>query len=319
MFLQSLPVDVLYNNSKLAFLSNILGKKHTHHSWLIYGNQGIGKATLVYKLIAQLLNNNFTDNNSYHPDLLIIDRASDKKDISIDAIRKINSFLSLTPLQSKFRIVLVDNCNYLNTSAANALLKILEEPPKNSLIFLISHIIGQLPSTIISRCVKIYMCNLKYNNSLQVLISLLPNIDEDSAKKLLTLSCGSIGLALALYHNNAIDNYQDFILLLNNINNLFVKQIWKWLDNIQDWKYCTILIHHFLAKLLKVASNINNLYYVSDDEQKLINFLCSKCEINMLIDLYDSIQYLLNECHIANLDQKQVVLTIFNNFRKIAL
>ncbi|AIL65100.1 DNA polymerase III subunit tau [Rickettsiales bacterium Ac37b] len=311
------------SNTTFPLISKFFKKSHSHHSWLIYGNQGIGKASSIYKLINELLSNTantvYGEKDYYHPDLLVIDKLPEKKEISVDSIRKINNFLSLTPLQSQFRIVLIDNCNYLNTNAANALLKILEEPPKNSLIFLISHAIGQLPFTITSRCIKLHIHNPTYTSSIQILLSLLEDINENYAKKLITLSCTSIGLAIELHNNNALDDYQEFIGLLNNIRDISIKQIWKWLDNVEDWKYISMFCHHFTAKLLKTASNLENLYYINDEERKLIYSLCSKCDISILIELYESIQYLLKECTIANLEHKQVILAIFNKFRNITL
>lgn len=307
-------------NNKLSLIPKFLQQTNIHHSWLIYGNEGIGKSSLIYKLINQLLENNSKINKDYyHPDLLIIDKSADKKEISVDSIRKVNQFLSLTPLQSRFRIVLIDNCNYLNTNAANALLKILEEPPKNSLIFLISHTIGKIPHTILSRCIKLYIHNLTYKNSLELLLSLQPNIHIDDAKKLLFLSHASTGLALELYNINALENYKEFITLIDNIINTSIKQIWKWLDQAGEWKFFSLYISHFMATLLKNASNIENINYINEDEKRLSNFLCQKTEVSSLIELYEFIQSLLNECYISNLDQKQVTLTIFNKFRNIML
>lgn len=92
-----------------------------------------------------------------HPDLLIIDtkvKEGEKKknELGVDAIREVPNFLRLAAAEGSWRIVVIDDAEMMNKNAANALLKILEEPPPKSLIILIASTLGYFPPTIRSRC-----------------------------------------------------------------------------------------------------------------------------------------------------------------------
>ena len=80
-----------------------------------------------------------------------------KQNITVDNIREIGHFLSLTPFLGGHRVVIVDAVDELNEQAANALLKILEEPPQKAIMILVCNNIGKIKPTILSRCRKIYL------------------------------------------------------------------------------------------------------------------------------------------------------------------
>ena len=115
------------------------------------GRKGIGKCTLAYHLINFILSKNedFSYNldnhsinkenktfkliqNKIHPNFYLIDINSEKKIIDIFQVRSLISDLNKSNLNSKPRIVLIDNIENLNINSVNSLLKILEEPPKNT-------------------------------------------------------------------------------------------------------------------------------------------------------------------------------------------
>ncbi|NBO18875.1 MAG: DNA polymerase III subunit delta', partial [Proteobacteria bacterium] len=126
------------------------------HGWLITGPKGIGKATLAYHFARALLAGEepeFVGEGhpvfrrvaaGSHTDLLVIEPLFDPKkdeyanDISVDQARGLAQFLSLTAGESQWRVVIVDSVDALNVNGANAILKILEEPPPRSVILLIS-------------------------------------------------------------------------------------------------------------------------------------------------------------------------------------
>lgn len=145
-----------------------------HHGWLIAGAEGIGKATLAYRFARYLLatpserqsgsldiNDDTTASRQVralsHPGLLVIRRAYDQKakrfpaSISVDEVRRLKSFLGRTAEQGTYRAVVVDQADELNISAANALLKSLEEPPPRTVFLLISSAPARLLTTIRSR------------------------------------------------------------------------------------------------------------------------------------------------------------------------
>ncbi len=173
-------------------------KNRIHHSILVTCSQGSGKAMLFARLAFVLLINKpelqhkllnlitIADFASYckvvdsynhfihllHPDFIIISdsfelnsfESKKKLSISIDEIRKVSQFLSLTPVLSKYRVVLIDGIDSMNCNAANAILKILEEPKRQTFILLVAHNINHVLPTIRSRCCIMRASCLSYNN-----------------------------------------------------------------------------------------------------------------------------------------------------------
>jgi len=149
------------------------------HAFLIAGPQGIGKATLAYRMARFVLAHpdptarEVTAATSLfveakhpvarriaaqaQPDLLVIERTlNDKgvlhKQIAVEDIRKTVTFFGSTAGEGGWRVAIVDAVDELNRAGANALLKILEEPPERALLLLISHSAARVPATLRSRC-----------------------------------------------------------------------------------------------------------------------------------------------------------------------
>lgn len=147
------------------------------HALLLAGRPGIGKATLAFHLAHHLFRHPDhtgapeelaaidTASQAFrlaaqgaHPGLLHLTRPYTERDkkfktvITVDEVRRVSRFLSLTPSDGGYRVVIVDPADDMNTSAANALLKNLEEPPHRTLFILIVHSLGRLLPTIRSRC-----------------------------------------------------------------------------------------------------------------------------------------------------------------------
>jgi DNA polymerase-3 subunit delta' len=145
-----------------------------HHGWLITGAEGIGKATLAYRFARHVLADpaeRSADSLDValgtrtarqvlalsHPGLLVVRRAWDPKTkrfpaaIPVDEVRRLKAFLGRTSDEDAWRVVIVDRAEELNVSAANALLKSLEEPPPRTVFLLVSSAPGRLLVTIRSR------------------------------------------------------------------------------------------------------------------------------------------------------------------------
>ncbi|WP_334145940.1 DNA polymerase III subunit delta' [Hyphomicrobium sp.] len=155
-------------------LERMFASGRMHHGWLITGAEGIGKATLAYKFARYILADPAErtpgtldiapDTRAArqvralsHPGLLVIRRVWDQKTkrfpsaIAVDEVRRLKSFLSRTAGEEAWRVVIVDRAEELNVSAANALLKSLEEPPPRTVFLLVASAPGRLLVTIRSR------------------------------------------------------------------------------------------------------------------------------------------------------------------------
>jgi DNA polymerase-3 subunit delta' len=189
-----------------------------HHAWLFTGPPGIGKATLAYRFARALLAGRMTPDLALdpadptfrrvaagtHADLLVIDRRFDEKkkrlqgEIVIDTVLEAGRFLRLTPGEGGWRVVIVDGAEAMNRNAANALLKLLEEPPARAIWLLVSHAPGRLLPTIRSRCRMLAMDPLPEAVVQELLARANPAGDAAALGRLAALSEGSIGRALAL-------------------------------------------------------------------------------------------------------------------------
>ncbi len=153
-----------------AAIRDALQGGRLHHAWLITGPEGVGKATLAYRFARALLAGASALDMpasapvfrrvaaGTHADLLTIEREWDekkkrlKKQIAAETARMIPPFLHLTPAEGGWRVVILDGAEDLNPQSANALLKVLEEPPARAVLMLVCSAPGRLLPTIRSRC-----------------------------------------------------------------------------------------------------------------------------------------------------------------------
>lgn len=174
------------------------------HALILAGPVGIGKATLAFHLAHHLLKNPISGQaptslavpdpssslfrqiaTGAHPSVLHLTRPLNDKTksfktvVTVDEIRKVSRFLSLTSHDGSYRVVIVDPADDMNTNAANALLKNLEEPPARSLFILIVHATGSLLPTIRSRCQMVRLTPLDDESLLAVLATAEPPPPED--------------------------------------------------------------------------------------------------------------------------------------------
>jgi DNA polymerase III subunit delta' len=196
-----------------------------HHAWLITGAKGTGKATLAYRLAAHVLGQkNQTQATRWiaarsHPDLFVLERKLGdskprklKAEISVDDARGLSDFFSHTSSGS-WRVGLVDAADDLNTESANALLKLVEEPPPNCLLLLVCNLPGRLLRTMKSRCTRLPLEALSIHETLNVLnnLPLEPKAKAEDVTMVANLSAGSPGRALSLLSSEAARAFEAFL------------------------------------------------------------------------------------------------------------
>jgi len=203
--------------AEAAFL-DAFGKGRLHHAWLLCGPEGSGKATFAYRAARRLLGAAPDPSRGplgtrpddpvarlvaaqSHPDLLVLERAVEggktKKSISVDQARDLPEFFSKSPSQARYRVAVIDAADDLNLNAANALLKVLEEPPERGVLFLVTHAPGRLLATIRSRCRRLAF-PVWPSHALEDLVRDQTGVSSAEAARVAGMAGGSPGRALAL-------------------------------------------------------------------------------------------------------------------------
>lgn len=201
------PVVFGHEAASAVFQSGLRAGR-LHHAWLIHGPAGIGKASFAYQMARILLNAPFDSaagrrvTAGTHADLMVISRSFDEKrgklrnDILGDDIRPLHDFLHRTAAEGGWRVVIIDGAEYLNRSAANGLLKILEEPPERAILFLITSAPNALLPTIRSRCRALPLMPLNFKSFSQV--SIFSGYSKENLPELFERSLGAPGRAMTM-------------------------------------------------------------------------------------------------------------------------
>jgi len=175
---------IVGQNRAVELFASAWASRKLHHAWLLAGPRGVGKATFARaaarRVLAEAAGPPFDlpgvetpDEHpmvrlveaSSHPDMRWLERVLNDKgnlnrNIKVEQIRELGEFMSMTAALSPWRVAVIDTVDELESSGANALLKMLEEPPPNTLFFLVSHAPGRLLPTIRSRCRRLDFTNL---------------------------------------------------------------------------------------------------------------------------------------------------------------
>lgn len=275
-----------------------------------YTSINISENHPVFKLVS----------SNSHPDLKIIERDfidADKKKIikaikegealdeneiqslkkssviKVDEVRTINEFLGKKSFDNNWRIVIVDCADDMNSNAANALLKVLEEPPAKSIILLISHNPNKLLPTIKSRCAKINLSPLETKDVASLLRRYRPELSEIQIKELVKISMGSIGKAINYADNEAL-------LVYKTLESLFFARtefdVSKALDlanmaakDENVWQLCKELIEGFVSDM-----------FISGEK------------IEELGNAWDKVRNIFYETTSLNMDKRQALIHIIN-------
>lgn len=232
------PPQVVGHEALLAKMYAEAQTDRLHHGWILTGPAGIGKARLALEFAAQLIA--ATDNSPSlfaasaddtepnalsfdegerhlvyqrtHPDLLYVSaersEANKSGQIRIEQIRSVARFTSTSSARGGWRVVIIDTLDDVNRNGANALLKVLEEPPAKTILLLISSAPGRILPTIRSRCRLQPVHSLSVEACIQVLSQLYEEADPAYLSALARLCDGAPGQALRLSEAGAIDAYE---------------------------------------------------------------------------------------------------------------
>ncbi|GBD49419.1 DNA polymerase III subunit delta' [Methylopila sp. Yamaguchi] len=233
-------------------LAAAYGSNRMHHAWLVSGPEGIGKATLAYRLARFVLAHPDPAEAAgaaslavsmdhpaarwvarlSHPDLLVLRRGwnADRKafygDIRVDDVRRATGFFGSTAGEGGWRVAIVDTADDMNGAAANALLKVLEEPPPRAIFVLLSAAPRGLPAPVRSRCRALPLAPLA-SSEVRAVLGRLSEIaeehDDDALDTAAALSEGSVAHALSLLASDGASLHRVVSSLLDRLPDVDVK------------------------------------------------------------------------------------------------
>ena len=144
---------------------NIFDNEQIHHAFIISGSKGIGKSLLIETLAEKILNNKISLNNN--PDFHNLKILDEKKLIGISQIHELRDKLYESSFLGKNKVASINEIEKISVDGLNAILKILEEPPKNTYFLLSTNFLNQIPLTIQSRCFDIRISTPDIKQSLE--------------------------------------------------------------------------------------------------------------------------------------------------------
>lgn len=196
----SIGEDFIGNRKVIGYLNKILEKGLISHAYIFDGPEHVGKTKIALEFAASLLEDRSADVRK-NPDLIFVGLSENKDEMVADNIRDLQKSLSLYPYNSKRKVAIIDKAHLMNKTAANSLLKILEEPNQTSVLILLSSDLDKILETIKSRC---QVLSFGVVNGRLIKESL--SIEGEEALKILDISLGRPGIAITLSENPELLN-----------------------------------------------------------------------------------------------------------------
>ena len=302
-------------------IKSILKQGKMTGSWMIIGPYGVGKKAFAKSLCAFLLTGNWDYKLDFHPDIKWVERSlteeekketvkailagkevstSDegrarKKEITVDDIRDALKFLSLKSSGKNLRILIVNLADEMNENAANALLKMLEEPYPNTLILLLCQNTGRLLPTIRSRCRKIMLRPLPFDEICEQIRREFPNCKD--VELIGALCDGSIGLAKDIIENQGIELYQTVLSLCVPAGQLNIEKLSLFADMMQKDDTAYALMKIFVLNVI--------------NEQAKKEAKAGTLQAEQWTDLYQEATQTFRQIDTLYLDKKQFIMKLF--------
>lgn len=309
------------------FLARSYRSGKGHHAILIEGAEGIGKATLAFRFANHVLAHprpetapeSLADPDTAAPsfrqivagashNLLHITRPTDAKTgklktaITVDEVRRAGKFFSQTSGTENWRIVVVDPADDMNRNAANAVLKMLEEPPRRSMFLVLSHAPGRLLPTIRSRCMPLLLRPLREADLRLAFRNLGLAISPAVDARLMSAAGGSVSQAIKLLNYGGLDILEAFDGILRASGPGQRKAMHKIADAVaargSETLYGFFIDHagDHVASAARLAAGQGDL----NRAFRLSNLHAALAERAMVSDAY-------------NLDRKQTVLSLLSD------
>ncbi|MBL0319214.1 MAG: AAA family ATPase [Alphaproteobacteria bacterium] len=306
----------------MAAFERAMNSGQIPHAWLLVGPEGIGKATVAYHVARKLLTASSTGlfapseqdiaakiAQSSHPDLLVLETSDDKTTIPVDEVRDILHLMRHTPYESYRRIVIIDPIEALNPNAANALLKILEEPPSHAIFFLISHHPNALLPTIRSRCLMVHMHPPSRQDTLSIMRSIQADIPAHETEAYLSLANDAAGYAIQLAKVKGLTIYKECLHYLLSLKTEAVS--WSQpLLAFMDVTSLPFILDTAFSRAIKYASHIPFGDYLINEEEALLANITGKLSIEMLLNVRNTALEQLALSDKVHLDKPSIIRSL---------
>lgn len=216
--------DLVGHKKVKKYFKNLIDQDLLGHAYIFHGSEMIGKRTFAMDLYALI---NRGSRIQSDPDLFILssnikeddEKREEEEEVSdvikISSIRQLKSFFSLSPYLGPYRMAIIDDAHKMNSEASNALLKVLEEPPKNAILILITSKPSFLPRTIQSRCEKVRFGSLNNEEILELLNN--QKIIKEDKDFIIKISNGRPGMAKFLSDQDNLKLAKDSVSNLRNL------------------------------------------------------------------------------------------------------
>ena len=264
-----------------------------------------------------------------HPDLLTIERPPIKADetksadedrrktaeIPVDTARRIPPFLHRTPAEGGWRIVIVDEADRLNRNAANAILKVIEEPPRQALIFLICNRPGAMLPTIRSRCRRLMLTPPETDAVVDLLTGSGIVTDRRQAGILARLAEGSPGKAIELHEGDAVGLFETLTKILGQGARLDIQAATAVADRISRptaeaaYRAFQSLTGHIVSGVLRAAATGRADGAILEHEDAIIA-AGIRSGLDPWLEVWDKINHLFASADRVHLDRRQIAINV---------
>lgn len=305
------------------------------HAWLLRGPRGVGKATLAFRFARRLLAEGDHEAaaadpdqpvfrmvaKGAHPDLRVLRRIphprSGKllKEIAIDQVREADAALHATSARGGRRVLVAEDADELSGPAANALLKLVEEPPPRVVLLLVCQRPGLLPATIASRCAQLSLGPLDDATVRAGLARLAPAIPAERAAALAALAQGSIGRALELEAGGWIESYAELLERLGAARAseaarlALVAQLGQWADRL-GFRGTVDLLGFVLRRLARLEAGRPPEAELAPGETRLLEDLAAGRGLDRWLSLWDKLGTVALRVEALNLDPLVALLPL---------
>ena len=302
------------NNSdiKKKLLTLIINSKGRSHSFIIAGIKETKKSSITKAIVCELLQ---TKKLNIHSNILWINTS--RKNINVAEIRRISNFMYKTTYHANLpKLIVIDVVDNLNLHSLNALLKILEEPTKNTYFILIANNLGILPDTIKSRGIIIKLPPPSISAIHLQIKQQFPNLSDTQLDEYFFIS--SISGTITALTSDTLEIYKQLLKLLQ-IKSRIPTNLYKFIEEnfatLKQLETLHILIKNLIHKTLK--AQISSPISIISTENKVIKKMTTK-NTRLLLSINQEMDSFMTNSKTLGLDIKTVALVMVNKIKSLA-